>query len=208
MLLQKDSIILIGPLGTGKSHFARTISDLTGIKNYPIDKLKWYYRFKNGYDLNESTEILKRGGFGDLINYSRQFFGFNELQKILNNFHGIIDLGASDTHVSDYKTFEYLQRLFSKFSNVFLILPYEDDEKSIELLRSRLIERYQNDRQKAPVIDTYLKLNEQFIRPESNRRLAKHIIYSNDRKENEVALEIIQKSKLYNINNKMYYKDL
>jgi hypothetical protein len=195
MRLNRDTIILIGPLGTGKSHFAKILSELTGMKNYPIDKLKWYYRFKNGYDLNKSTDTLMKGGFPELINYAKNYFGINELQQILNEFHGIIDLGASDTFCTDSTEFSKIQNLLSTFDNVFLILPYKEDEKTLALLRRRLVERYKFDKLKAPILDSYLNLNQLFVKSKNNKLLAKHIIYTDDRCPKEVTLEIISKVK-------------
>ena len=66
---QRDEIILIGPMGVGKTTLALHLSERLGKLNYPIDRLKWYYRFRNGYDLAKGTKSLKTSGFQVLSKY-------------------------------------------------------------------------------------------------------------------------------------------
>ena len=121
--MMHNNIILIGPLATGKSTIAAKLSEITGLLNFPIDKLKWYYRFKNGYNLQTSTDILVNKGFEELIVYVEAFFGTNELKSILNEFEGIIDLGATDSYCHNLKRMRELKSFFHDFPNIFLIMP-------------------------------------------------------------------------------------
>jgi len=189
----RDNIILLGPLATGKSLIAQHLSMVTGRSNHPVDKLKWYYRHKNGYDLATSTNILRNQGFEALINYAQRYFGTNDLKHLLHKFKGIIDLGASDTHCSDHAKFNELAKVFYPYQNVFLLLPSKDHSESIDILSQRLVKRYEHDELKRPVIDSYLKMNEMFIRSESTRMLAKHIVYTKGRPIHGIVDEIVQK---------------
>lgn len=198
----KHSIILIGPLATGKSTVAEKLSELTGYRNYPVDRLKWYYRFQNGYDINQSRKILQLQGFGGLINYAHRYFGVEDLENLLSRFKGIVDLGASDTHCTNPLRCEQLVQLLEEFPNVFLILPYENTQKSIELLRTRLIQRYKGHPFKYAALDSYLEQNEEFVTSMTNQLVAKHVIYSNDRAPYMIAQEILFKSKLFNYERK------
>ncbi|MGV6862391.1 MAG: hypothetical protein ACWA41_11505 [Putridiphycobacter sp.] len=187
----RDNIILLGPLATGKSSIATKISELTGLHNHPIDKLKWYYRHKNGYDLCKSTHILKTEGFESLLLYARQFFGLKDLKSILFTFKGIIDLGASDSYyVSDLRRDDF-EKLMGKFNNVFLILPSADPEESIQILNDRLQARYENNTLKKPVIESYLKMNAAFIKCETSKKVAKYVIYTKGKTVEECAREIV-----------------
>lgn len=194
----KNSIVLIGPMATGKSTIANHLAELTGYKNYPVDRLKWYYRFKNGYNIQESTKIFNQFGFGAMLQYSHQYFGVKDLKQLLTEFKGIVDLGAADTHCSTKERCEGLLNLFQDFHNVFLILPYKDSKKSVELLTSRLIARYKNHPTKYVAVESYIKENEEFVRSVFNQVLAKHVVYVNDRAPYLVAQEILYKSKLFN----------
>lgn len=189
-----NHIILIGPLATGKSTVATKLSELTGMHNHPVDKLKWYYRHKNGYDLNQSTHTLKNFGFEALIKYAKTFFGSAELQQLFNEFEGVVDLGATDTVCFDLLEQQEIIKVMAPYPNVFFILPSEDLEESEHILTQRLYQRYANDKLKFPVIDSYLKMNHTFIQSETNRLIAKHIIYTKDKSVEAIATEILQKS--------------
>ncbi|MBC8399808.1 MAG: hypothetical protein H8E16_22355 [Flavobacteriales bacterium] len=193
-----DNIILIGPLATGKSSVAEKLSEITRLYNYPIDKLKWYYRFKNGYDLHISTEILKSQGFEALLSHVEPYFGPNELRKILYDFQGIIDLGASDSYCNDLRKRRKLESIFQNFQNVFLILPSQCEQICVNVLNERLVKRYENDELKAPIIDSYIKMNEKFINSDFNRKIAKHTIYTEGRSIESLAKEIARKSQFTN----------
>ncbi len=194
----KQSIILIGPMATGKTVIAEKLSELTGYYNYPVDRLKWYYRFQNGYDINKGRRVLQVQGFGGLVNYAHRYFGVEDLENLLTKFKGIIDLGASDTHCEDHVRCEKLIQLFKGYPNVFLILPYEDSQKSIDLLNSRLIKRYKNHPFKYASIESYMEKNEEFVLSMMNQHLAKHVIFANDRAPYLIAQELLFKSKLFN----------
>lgn len=189
----QQNIILIGPLGTGKSTIAEHLSIRTGLRNIPVDKLKWYYRLNNGYDLVKSRNILRTNGFSELINYAQSYFGPREIHEILNQFSGIVDLGASDTHCNDMRSIKAINQYLEPYPNVFLIMPYQDEELSIQVLKKRLIQRYKDDRLKGPVLSSYLEKNEEFVRSTQNHSVAKHVVYTNDRSFDKIAEEIILK---------------
>lgn len=192
-----NTIILIGPLATGKSTIALQLSELTGLHNYPVDRLKWYYRFKNGYDLQKGTSLLKKKGFEELIEYADTYFGAKELKEILSSFSGIIDLGATDTYCKGFAKQHELQQLFAPFPNIFLILPSRSIDKCIDELENRIKKRYANHEFKDAVLYSYLEKNKAFIESQSNRLFAKHIIYTEGKSATDVAKEILLKSKFY-----------
>ncbi|MEX1000516.1 MAG: hypothetical protein WDZ35_00225 [Crocinitomicaceae bacterium] len=189
-----NNIILIGPLATGKSSIAEQLSSMTGLKNYPVDKLKWYYRFNNGYDIVKSRSILKSEGFEALLVYAQHYFTPHDLDHLLKQYNGIIDFGATDSHRRDFKQMKLMQDFLAPYPNVFLILPYEDEKLSEQVLQNRLRIRYLNDPLKSAVINSYLKMNAEFLKSAQNKALSKHIIYANDRPFKDIAEEIITTS--------------
>lgn len=92
-----------------------------------------------------------------------------------------------------------IQNAFYDESFVFLILPYEDKEKSKKLLQKRMEQRdYQANRnKKLPLISRLTKrlkvdpnqveINNEFIESQSNITLASHIIYTNNATPSEIA---------------------
>lgn len=197
-MINQSNIILIGPMASGKTAIGNEISYITGYKYTPIDKLKWYYRFQNGYDLVKSQAILRSQGFEALLEYAKPYFTSKDLKELLNQFTGIIELGATDTHSNDLSTIKTINEVLTPYPNIFLILPYDDEELSKSELRKRLIERYKTDSLKKPILSTYIKKNEEFLVSPQNALVAKHIIYCNDRTVHQIAETIISKSELGN----------
>ncbi len=189
----QNTIILMGPMATGKSTIALRLSQTLGRPNIPIDRIKWYYRFKNGYDLKTSKEILLNDGFEYLLKYIDKYFTISDLSKVLNEFSGIIDFGATDAFAETNSEKLYLLgNLLQPYEHVFLILPSKHEKKSSKILHDRLNSRYQHHPIKSKVLDSYISMNEKFLNADSYRSLAKHTVFIEDRNVDEVVAEIRQ----------------
>ena len=134
--------------------------------------------------------------------HAQQFFGAKEIKHLLEKFKGVVDLGASDTHFQSLAQLQELNEVLLPYKNVFLILPSKEIEKSIDILKSRLLKRYENDTLKSPVIDSYLRMNEIFIKSESTKMVAKKIIYTENRSVNDIIHEILSESNYLNYETK------
>lgn len=189
--INKDQIILIGPLAVGKSTIALALSEMLNIKNFPVDRLKWYYRLKNGYDLAHGTKILTESGFLSLIEYANNYFGLEEIIEIFSSFEGIIDLGATDIYSQDKHIQVKLIEFFTKFTNIILILPSSSVKESNTILSERLFERLKDNKLKFPVLESYISANEIMIESGIYQRVSKKIVYTNNRSVQEVCTEII-----------------
>lgn len=189
-----DTIILIGPLATGKSTIGYRLSERLNLPNYPIDRVKWFYRFCNGYNLVHSKKTLGELGFKKFLRYAQKYFTPSDLEDVLIKFRGVVDLGATDSYADkNVRRLKELRRIMEPYQNVFLILPSASVEKSEEILEKRLYERYKDNPLKRGVIDSYIEMNNIFLRSSSNFVLAKHVIYTEDRSIDEVCDEIIGK---------------
>jgi acetolactate synthase-1/2/3 large subunit len=60
-------IILIGPMAAGKSTVAKELARLTGVRNVPMDRVRWYYYFKDGFTLEEE---LSKPSFKEVMEYN------------------------------------------------------------------------------------------------------------------------------------------
>lgn len=111
----------------------------------------------------------------------------------------IIDFGAGQTVYDNLEMLSSIQEAFSDKNFVFLILPYEDKEKSKKLLQKRMDQRnYQaNKNKRLPLISRLTKrlrvdphqkeVNDEFIESPSNTTLASHIVYTNNATPYEIA---------------------
>jgi hypothetical protein len=192
----RHEVVLIGPLAAGKTSVALYVSARLRIPNYPLDRIKWYYRFKNGYDLASGTATLRSAGFGALLEYAEPFFTPTDLETFLNEFHdGVIDFGASQSVVDDPDLFSKTQRILQPFQNVILLLPSPDVATSIRVLSERIRNRYTDNERTPDVVQSYIDVNRHFIQNDSNQRLAKHTVYTNGKSVVETGEEVIAISK-------------
>lgn len=119
----------------------------------------------------------------------------------------IVDFGAGQTVYEDPQMLRSIQEAFNDKNFIFLVLPYEDKEKSKKLLQKRMDQRnYQaNKNKKLPLISRLTKrlrvdphqkeVNDEFIESQSNITLASHIVYTNNATPSEIAEAI---SSIYN----------
>ena len=188
----KPEIILIGPIGSGKTTVAELLSIKTGLPRRSMDELRWKYYDEIGYDRDLARQKRTEEGFWGLYRYWKPFEAY-AVERLLNSYHEcIFDLGGGHSVYEDDKLFQQLYDLFSSYPHVVLLIPSPDKEASIRILNSR--NDYDSDGQR--------EVNEHFVRHHSNYDLAKHIVYTKDKEPDQICSEILQwvKSKegLYN----------
>jgi len=188
----KPEIILIGPIGSGKTTVAELLSIKTGLPRRSMDELRWKYYDEIDYDRDLARQKRTDEGFWGLYRYWKPFEAY-AVERLLNSYHEcIFDLGGGHSVYEDDKLFQQLYDLFSSYPHVVLLIPSPDKEASIRILNSR--NDYDSDGQR--------EVNEHFVRHHSNYDLAKHIVYTKDKEPDQICSEILQwvKSKegLYN----------
>jgi hypothetical protein len=188
----RNEIILIGPLCSGKTSVALYLAEALSIRNYPVDRIKWYYRFKNGYDLATGTKILRTQGFAALLDYAYPYFSLKDIQLLLDEFrNGVVDFGASHSYYENEDLLREAVKMLAPFPNVVLLLPSADVEESIRTLRQRIRERYSGGQRSKEVVQSYVDANERFVRHGSNAALAKHVVYTQSKSIKEVGNEVL-----------------
>jgi len=191
---QRNEIILVGPMGVGKTTLALYLSEKLGVLNFPIDRLKWYYRFKNGYDLAKGIRILKETGFQELAKYFNDYFGNAELAQILDEFRGgIFDFGASHSHYDNYNDLLEAKKILEPFQNIIQLLPTRDFVKNCKILDERIFNRYEDIEWKREVIDSYIEQNRIYLLSDSYSSLAKITVFTDGKTIEQVGEEILSK---------------
>lgn len=165
--LYEESIILIGPSGAGKSTVAEELRKKTGMQRLCLDRIAnraretgFMRNFKNAdefnsYMISETLESVKKDGS-----------------------YGIVDFGAGHSVYDDREIFERVKSMLKPFKNIVLLLPDKDEEKSLDIMKSRATG------------DT--RDNKKFFESPCNKELATMIVYGNNRQPLEIAEEIIQ----------------
>lgn len=181
----KSEIILIGPPRTGKSTIGRLLAKKLGVKQLSLDDERWEYYKEIGYDEELAKRIRKTGGFVSLVFYWKQFDAYAVERLLKDHSNCIFDFGAGHSIYESQELFNRVQSILSTYSNVVLILPSEDKEKSIQILNERT----------SDLIGSYgqgFNWNEYFIHHPSNYKLAKHIVYTKGKTPQETCDEILR----------------
>ena len=178
----RPEIILIGPIGIGKSTIAELLSQKTGLPHRSMDVLRWKYYEEIGYDHDLARQKRTEEGLWGLYRYWKPFEAY-AAQKLLEDFSDcIFDFGGGHSVYEDDRLFEQMREQLVPYSHVVLLIPSPDKEESIQILHER--NRYDSDDQR--------EVNEHFIRHHSNYDLAKFIVYTKGKDPDQVCNEVLQ----------------
>ena len=167
--MERSELILIGPIGAGKSTLAALIAEKTGLLQCPMDRYRWRYYAEIGYDPEHAKELRKEHGFHAIYEYWKPFEAHAVQRLLAEHWNCVIDFGAGHSVFEDPDLFEYAREALAPFRNVVLVLPAADENDSIEALA----------RQSQSTSKAVIELNAHFVRHHSNRSLAKHVVYTN-----------------------------
>ena len=163
----ESSIILIGPIGSGKSTIANFLCQKCNIPHVSLDnreQLSSLYEYRQNFD-----------------NFKK--FEFFLTVTVLTNLPEpmIIDFGAGHSVYEDEAMFLEMQSLISRFSNVILLMPSEDKEESIDIL---------NERKGIEPGSSQDFDNRHFVNIPCNYELAKITEYTKDKTPEQISNEI------------------
>ena len=185
-----SDIILIGPIGTGKSTQGQLLSEKLGIPRCPMDDLRWDYYKEIGYSEERQKEIDAEGGFTAVYRYWKPF-EIHAVERLLSDHRDcrcVIDFGAGHSVFEDDEMFARAQAALALFENVVLLLPSPDLDESVRILRERT--------GMPEALEGSLDFCEHFVKHPSNHRLAKVVIYTKDKSPEETRDEILGQLKL------------
>lgn len=176
----KKDIILIGPVGVGKSTIGKLLSENLNIPQASLDDRRWEIYKEAGYDFELAESIMEKEGFLGIYRYWKPFEAYS-VKRVLELYpNQIHDFGAGQSVYEDEKLFEEVKNILEPYQNVVLLLPSEDKERSLEILFER----------------TQFEHNNLFINNPSNKELAKIIVYTERKEPIETCKEIMEKIKL------------
>jgi len=176
-----SEILLIGPIGSGKSTIAELLYMRTMLPHRSMDVLRWHYFDEIGYDRETAREKFVQDGFWGLYRYWKPFEIY-AVKRMLEDFNEcIFDFGGSQTVYEDDALFEQVRGLFAPYPHIVLLLPSPDPDESIHILHAR--NSYASEDQWA--------VNEHFVRHHSNYDLAKYIAYTKDKTPEQTCDEVL-----------------
>ena len=186
-----STIILIGPLGAGKTTVGHLLAEKLGLPFCSVDNVRWEYYQKVGYDQTLASQIAASDqGVLGVLRYSKPYEA-QMVEKVLSDHHGIIDFGASNSVYEDKGLFARVANALAPYPHVILLLPSPNVDESIEILKNRLT-RMLTEAGKE-VTGELFELNQYFVKHPSNYQLAKLVIYTKDKTPEEICEEIVHK---------------
>lgn len=201
----QESILLIGPMGTGKSTVGKLLAQkFPNLQRIKVDEYRWrFFEKYTDYSREKEKIIRQEKGFRGVYEYWKKYEAALVMAGLKNiNASSIIDFGAGQSVYEDPRMLVDVQRAFSGAKNVFLILPSEDKEECKKQLQERMERRQykgmfernsprlteeQRISERVEVTPDELAINNHFIDSPSNYTLATHIIYTNGADAREVA---------------------
>ena len=189
----KSTIILIGPLGAGKTTVGQLLASKLLLPYCSVDQVRPAYYTRVEYDDKKAAQLAtSETGIWSVLQYSKPF-EIKMIEIILKDHAGVIDFGASNSVYDDVEQLTQVEAILAPYPNIFLLLPYPDPDESIQILKERLIRMLTQTGK--TYRDELFHLNEYFVKHPSNRRLAKMVIYTKDKTPEAICAELIQKLK-------------
>ncbi|TQV90080.1 shikimate kinase domain-containing protein [Cordyceps javanica] len=183
--METRTVILIGPEGAGKSTIGKLLAKALSKELFSLDRHRNELYAPYNYNQAEAEQIYKeQGEWAFYLHWTA--FEFKAVSHILQNalnahdtFYGkILDFGAGHSVYEKPEQLAAIEEYLRPYPDVFLILPCKDTEEAIRVREARRGHK--------------LGLNKHFLEHESNRRLAKHIIYTKNKTPTESLEELLQ----------------
>ncbi len=175
-----NEIILIGPVGVGKTTTAKLLSKKLNIPRIPFDDLRTDYYKEVGYSDEHRVELKKIHGQKAVEQYW-SIFEPHAIERVLADHQNcIFDFGGGTT-VCEYEfNFERIESALAPYSNVVLLIPSKDKKESLDIIYKRM-----------NVKPNGFNMLEYFVSNEAPYRLAKHTVYIKDKTPEQVCNEVL-----------------
>lgn len=181
-----SDIILIGPIGVGKSTQGKLLSEALNLPQCPMDQYRWDYYKEIGYDGGFAEKLSENIGFWALYMYWKEFECYAVERLLAEHSNCVIDFGAGHSVYEIDTHFARVEKTLKPYGNVVLLLPSPDLDESLRILNERQGKTQSEE----------MDINEHFIRHHSNYDLAKLTAYTKDKTPEETRDEILNLVKL------------
>lgn len=171
-----ETIVLIGPIGVGKSTQAKLLAERLGMPRCSYDEVKGKYWKNLGLSSEKAHSIEKERGVYAMISYMNEFKS-KTVRSIIEDYPGhIIDFGGGAQTFDEPHQVEMVQQVFEPIKNIFLLLPAPNLATNIKSL---------------PGLKEDCPINAYLILHPTNELFAKKIVYTLGKTPEIITNEII-----------------
>jgi shikimate kinase len=179
----RTEIILIGPVGSGKSTQGKLLAEKLGIPQCPMDQKRWAYYKEIGYDEELARQLGEKEGFEGVYRYWKAFEIYAVERLLAEHQDCVIDFGAGHSVYEDDSLFARARQALAPFANIVLLLPSPDLDESVRILRERT----------GGGGGDGLDFDEHFTKHHSNHDLATIVVYTEGKTPEETRDEILSR---------------
>lgn len=166
----ENSILLIGPMGSGKTTMGNLLSEKLNMQQISLDHRE------------QLAQLYKKSGH--FKNFKE--FEFFLTSTVLTHLQepSVVDFGAGHSIYEDPFMFLEMKHLIEQFSHVILLMPSEEKEESLSILNEQ--KGIEEGSQRA-------KDNTHFVYSSCNEKLATLIQYTKGKNPSEITDELLMK---------------
>ena len=187
MAIVNSNIILIGPVGAGKSTQGKLVAEALNMRSISLDEVANEYYEEYGFSMSKFEKVMKESGFLEAYRQWWPALAFAAQRVITDYADCVIDYGAGHSHYENTNLFESISQTLSHLSNVILLLPSSDLDRSVSILRQRSIEQRKRDW----IHDGY-DFIEHWVKDDCNHLLSTATIYTEGKEPEQTRNEILR----------------
>ncbi|MEZ4670503.1 MAG: shikimate kinase [Anaerolineae bacterium] len=183
-------IILIGPMGAGKSTIGGLLSKRLNLEWVQLDELRWAYYEESGYDKAAAKRMHESGDMAGLAAFWKPLEAYSVERVVVDYSNCVIDFGAGHSVYDDDGLLERVKKALAPYPNVVLLMPTPDVDETLRILNERIPAEVP-----AESHEIFISMNEHFVKHRSNYELAKVTVYTEGKSPEQTCDEIVGKLK-------------
>lgn len=184
---QNTDIIIIGPVGAGKTTQGKLVAEALNKQSLSLDNVANDYYAASGFSPSDFQKAKEESGYLAAYRLWCPSLAY-AAQRVVKDYTGcVIDFGAGHSHYEDKLLFEAVQKALAGFQHIILLLPTADLNQSVALLKQQCIDKRDRDW----VHDGY-DFIEHWVKDDCNHDLATDTIYTDGQSPVQTCEQILK----------------